>query len=334
MFNRTHIENLKYLKDEINVDYNNVNLTFVKSVNVQAYPCGRRRSINIAAEGAPEKRLPFDPEARLNTEANNRKHSGLNGYTQTYLKDWDPTNGEFSLAIAGYLFKVTLGPEYMTAKHKTDDNTETDTMAAAINAVGVKIASNLNSSDTANYIYANIVTEEVHLFSTEHEYYTSVLRKQEGISGKPPAEELDLPISDEAKENFDNYYFSGLSLSVRPLTETINPEKPLTEQEETKSERLIYNPTTKALYQRVISLCILEKNSNGNWQLHQPALLPSIKHGETEDSIKVKELSTNKLDLEVTDDEGTTSSIGVPALNVVETSEGSGIYQLQFSFGK
>ena len=31
MFNRTHIENLKYLKDEINVDYNNVNLTFVKS---------------------------------------------------------------------------------------------------------------------------------------------------------------------------------------------------------------------------------------------------------------------------------------------------------------
>ena len=57
--------------------------TFVKSLNVQAFPCGRRRSDSNQV-------IPFDPEARLNTEANNRKHSGINGYTQTFLKsDWN-----------------------------------------------------------------------------------------------------------------------------------------------------------------------------------------------------------------------------------------------------
>ena len=297
MFNKTHIENLKYVKDGENVTHD-VKLTFVKSVNVQAYPCGRRRSINIAAEGDAEKRLPFDPEARLNTEANNRKHSGLNGYTQTYLKDWDPTNGEFSLAIAGYLFKVTLGPEYMTAKHKTDDNTETDTMAAAINAVGVKIASNLNSSDTANYIYANIVTEEVHLFSTEHEYYTSVLRKQEGISGKPPAEELDLPISDEAKENFDNYYFSGLSFSTTPLVKNTGTRK----EEKISVKREVSSGVEVTIQQALASLCILEKINTAApettpqyvWKIHEPARLPQIEHDVSSDSIKVGETHVRK----------------------------------------
>jgi hypothetical protein len=81
-------------------------LTFVKSVNIQAFPCGRRRStiINVTTED----RIPFDPEARLNTEANNRKHSGLNGFTQTYLNTWDTGKGILSIALAGYLFNITL----------------------------------------------------------------------------------------------------------------------------------------------------------------------------------------------------------------------------------
>ena len=326
MFNETHLSSTN----------NGIPLIFIKSLNVQAYPCGRRRSELVPKDTnndgiiteSESYHIPFDPEARLNTEANNIKHSGLNGFTQTYLNDWDTSEKVLSLVLGGYLFNIKLDQNYERFLN-----------------FGASLLNTLKNFDkdfdtnAVTRIYANIRIEETPLFVGFTSYNTSVLRDQ--YSSDTAQTTLDLLNTTARNANTlsetqdtGNYYFSGLSLSVRPLTETINPEKPLTEQEETKSERLIYNPTTKALYQRVISLCILEKNSNGNWQLHQPALLPSIKHGETEDSIKVKELSTNKLDLEVTDDEGTTSSIGVPALNVVETSEGSGIYQLQFSFGK
>ena len=326
MFNETHLSSTN----------NGIPLIFIKSLNVQAYPCGRRRSELVPKDTnndgiiteSESYHIPFDPEARLNTEANNIKHSGLNGFTQTYLNDWDTSEKVLSLVLGGYLFNIKLDQNYERFLNFG---------ASLLNAL--KNFDKDFDTNAVTRIYANIRIEETPLFVGFTSYNTSVLRDQ--YSSDTAQTTLDLLNTTARNANTlsetqdtGNYYFSGLSLSVRPLTETINPEKPLTEQEETKSERLIYNPTTKALYQRVISLCILEKNSNGNWQLHQPALLPSIKHGETEDSIKVKELSTNKLDLEVTDNEGTTSSIGVPALNVVETSEGSGIYQLQFSFGK
>ena len=51
---------------------NDIDLTFIKSTCIQAYPCGRRRIPDQTAETAGF-RIPFDPEARLNTEANNRK---------------------------------------------------------------------------------------------------------------------------------------------------------------------------------------------------------------------------------------------------------------------
>ena len=326
MFNETHLSSTN----------NGIPLIFIKSLNVQAYPCGRRRSELVPKDTnndgiiteSESYHIPFDPEARLNTEANNIKHSGLNGFTQTYLNDWDTSEKVLSLVLGGYLFNIKLDQNYERFLNFG---------ASLLNAL--KNFDKDFDTNAVTRIYANIRIEETPLFVGFTSYNTSVLRDQ--YSSDTAQTTLDLLNTTARNANTlsetqdtGNYYFSGLSLSVRPLTETINPEKPLTEQEETKSERLIYNPTTKALHQRVISLCILEKNSNGNWQLHQPALLPSIKHGETEDSIKVKELSTNKLDLEVTDNEGTTSSIGVPALNVVETSEGSGIYQLQFSFGK
>ena len=90
-------------------------LTFIKSSNIQAYPCGRRRAVedrdlndNDIVEADEHIRIPFDPEARLNTEANNRKHSSLNGYTQTYLKEWDEKKKLLTVALAGYLFNITL----------------------------------------------------------------------------------------------------------------------------------------------------------------------------------------------------------------------------------
>ena len=72
----------------------NANLIFIKSRYIKAFPCSRRRSnLTIDTDGNENSVLdkyyiPFDPEARLNTEANNRKHSALNGYKQDYLREW------------------------------------------------------------------------------------------------------------------------------------------------------------------------------------------------------------------------------------------------------
>ena len=126
---------------------------FVKSAHVQAFPCGRRRSTPIekdlndiqTAGKVTEYRIPFDPEARLNTEANNRKHSSLNGYTQTYLYSWNKdSDNKLSMSIAGYLFSIALTSEYtqvqefgngtlqaLIDKHKSlDDEFDVDSFTA------------------------------------------------------------------------------------------------------------------------------------------------------------------------------------------------------------
>ena len=82
------------------------NLVFIESSYIKVFPCGCRKS-ELVETGATKQYIPIDPEARLNTEANNRKHSGLNGYKQEYLNYWN-TNGELSLVLAGYLFNIKL----------------------------------------------------------------------------------------------------------------------------------------------------------------------------------------------------------------------------------
>ena len=103
------------------VKNNDNRLVFIKSKNVNVFPCGRRRSNLIDADGSTltvndRYYIPFDPEARLNTEANNRKHSGLNGFRQSYIYDWSYTasSGVLSLVIEGYLFNIILDYEYRT----------------------------------------------------------------------------------------------------------------------------------------------------------------------------------------------------------------------------
>lgn len=274
-------------------------LAFIKSKNIKVYPCGRRRSefVNIT-EGSTTGQnegyyIPFDPEARLNTEANNRKSVGINSFTQTYVNKF-PTETEtetekkltlVSLSIAGYLFDINLD-EAMTA---TD--------------VGAAVEKALDLKEPLTDIYANIRIQSVPLFSDSGlKYYTQVLRNQ--TASQDPSTTLDLLCTSQEtpdKEDINNYYFSGLSFTAKPITDYISYETEnvyyVDSIEETswcskaiyeKADKVNVNPATDTLYQYVVSLHILtKKDDDDKWQVYQPALLPEIAHGETEGSIKV-----------------------------------------------
>lgn len=284
MFIETHIDN-------------DLVLTFVKSADIQAYPCGRRRSDVIDNDGdnnttSDRYRIPFDPEARLNTEANNRKHSSLNGYTQTYLNSWEDTDKLLTLSLAGYLFTITL-PSSTTSKNTFGTNVIDALKAGAEDA-------EIPNIEAANRIYANILLEDIHLFEGFKKYYTTVLRNQ---SAGTPELSLDLLQADIEKDgsiddrkDFNNYYFSGLSFSVEPLTGVRNTRS----AKEIDVIRDTVSGTT--VKQTLVSLCILEKvqkEINGEltsvWDTHKPALLPKIKHGTAMDSIVVGETTATKI---------------------------------------
>jgi len=311
MFIETHDENIT------NGDVS-VPLAFIKSTNVQAYPCGRRRS-ELAAGGST--RIPFDPEARLNTEANNRKHSGVNGYKQTYLKSWD--DGLLAISLAGYLFNITLPDGYSAVG---------EFGAQLTTALTTQLSSKVGTD--ASKLYANILIEDAHLFSGFQEYFTGVLRNQSGNPDNEPEDALDLLSSTVAadatdKDKKDKYYFSGLSFSTTPLTVLAGDE----EDTRTIYEKVRYfdrdnKQETRDVKQTFVSLCILEKSEDSNtWKIHEPARLPLIEHDTLEDSIVVGETrvrhnlrvekdatiynKTNTADLEVTDEAAVRTTLSV-----------------------
>ena len=261
---------------------NNQNMTFAfaRSSNVQAFPCGRRRSIKVDTN---QTRIPFDPEARLNTELNNRRHSSLNGFTQTYLDVLDATNGNLSLVVAGYLFNVNF-PQVEDKDAQNNTIRRYWTSEEFINAV-------VEASKATTAVYANILVEEVSLFSGEPKDYTTwILGGQHAEAIEEQA--LDLPSSDTLTDS-NSYYFSGLSFSNAPLTNVV-ATRSITKSEGTK--------------QILASLCILEKNDAGIWQIHEPAYLPKIEHGDSPDSIVVNDTLVRK-DITV---EGNINVAGTP----------------------
>lgn len=313
MFIETHI-------DEITAKSGNklkLPLTFIRSKNVHAYPCGRRRSTEIDKDGDLTKTIndkyyfPFDPEARLNTEANNRKHSSLNGFTQTYIKDFEQAeegkDAYFILALNGYLFKIkqtnnTCNPNYFGDAIITSivDNLAAKRDAAKNDpALQGTIQAEIDQINAKTRIYANILLEDVYLFTGFQNYYTSILRNQ---SDGVPETSLDLLIEGGThadSKDADNYYFSGLSfstvpLAVRPYIEAAETEEifnaavasPETRYSEPYTFERAINDSTIEVTQQLVSLCILEKDGS-NWKIYQPALLPKIEHGTTEDSIVV-----------------------------------------------
>jgi hypothetical protein len=184
-------------------------LVFIKSSNIKVFPCGRRRSNLIDRDGSQTTvsdryYIPFDPEARLNTEANNRKHSGLNGFKSSYLRSWEG-NGTISLVLDGYLFTIEsmLTPE----------------------AFGSELETYLEG---ATEVYANIKLANVKFFDGADGIgvaATEVLRDQ--VLNDSPATCLDFPINlDVDTSKSDSYYFSGLSFS-RAATSGSNLEHSL-----------------------------------------------------------------------------------------------------------
>jgi hypothetical protein len=231
-----------------------INMAFIQSLKIQAFPCGRRRGFiygNTPADPSDDYYIPFDPESRLNTEDNNRKHTSLNGFTDSYIKSW--TGNKLELVVGGYFFSITANQNDFTT---------------------------FDSLKSGTAIYANILLHKVPLLSGDDLSYNSyILRNQSATSSSDdnlPSTEIDLlraVVSGETQnkdfiENKENYYFSGLSFTTVALTK---------------------DNTGYTDNQQRISLQILEK-VEGAWRIYQPALLPKIEHGEEEDSVKVKKL--------------------------------------------
>lgn len=264
-------------------NFDGIQLYFIKSPLVKAFPCGRRRSESIDADGNDKTvediyHFPFDPEARLNTELNNRKHSGSNGFTQTYLSEW--SNEFIKLSVAGYSFEVK-------------------------NTLSVQdFCANIASGADNSKIYANIRIAEVPLYQNDKlTYKTWILRDQTATEEKPVTT-LDLLKEGQDKTDINSYYFSGLSFSTQPITK------------DTTGETCSSNKTTT---QQVFSLCIAEK-ADDTWQIHQPAFLPKIEHGDEPNSVKV-----NVLDAENVRQRGKITAV----IDIVPSANNT--FQLQFS---
>lgn len=318
MFNETHLSKT-----------NGTELTFIKSTNIKAFPCGRRRSEEVDKDLNPNTRddkyhIPFDPEARLNTEANNIKHSGLNGFTQSFIqtKQWDENTSSLNIVLAGYLFTIKLETNYRSPAN-----------------FGAEILKALNvRNSTATRIYANILTEELQLFSGEgfNEYTTFVLRNQTNTVN--PETCLDLLNSTTKKSEsleearkLANYYFSGLSFSTAPITEVTD--------DSTRSSILAAKDGS-TLSQNLVSLCILKRDEKLNddgevtgysdWCINEPARLPEIEHGDTENSVKLGDVSLEKLNASEIKQNG----LPLAMFNVEETTDpntSSKVYRLNFT---
>jgi hypothetical protein len=174
-------------------------LVFVESAKIKAFPCGRRSAVQVDNDGSgtgDPTYIPFDPEARLNTEANNTRHSSINGFTQTYiLKDWTNGGNRLVFAIAGYLFELPLDSNYST-----------------VELFGEKLADLLGIGNTEE-IYANILLEEitfVHGNNIMPEARTTILRNQRE-SKQESLGEASLHL-DQLLSN-GKYYFTGLSFT-------------------------------------------------------------------------------------------------------------------------
>ena len=253
-------------------------LIFLKSLNVQAFPCGRRRS-TVLSDGY--SRIPFDPEARLNTESNSLKHSGANGFTKTYIESWDEVYNQLTVSLAGYMFNIDLESDYVTP---------------------VKFGNSLatvSGSNISDNIYLNILIEDTSLFSGKpRAYNTSILSS---LAASDDESALDLLAADklEKSSSEDDYYFSGLAFSPAPLTSAVRKVYSKDIGFRTRDD-FSFIDTSVGLRKRVVSLHLLEK-VDGTWKIHEPAYLPQIEHGTEENSVYISNLEVNKLSLEEAD---------------------------------
>lgn len=275
-------------------------LTFPQSTKVRVYPCGRRRSNLIDTDGSSDTvndryYIPFDPEARLNTEFNNRRYSSTNGFTQSHINN-NTNENDLSFTIDGYNFIIDLR-EYLKPNELVD----------TIDAFGAEIITSLKSKyaegstdvatiDSSSKIYANIKLEDTPLYVSTGdtlEYNTWILRNQ-SVSAVTDqninaSSTLDMFSGLSCDNLSEAYYFSGLSFSIYPITEDVSGVNlPI------RGENFIPATENQSRSQHEFSLCILEK-IDGIWKLCEAAKLPRIEHGTSDDSIELGHLNAKSL---------------------------------------
>lgn len=84
----------------MSVIFQNENQYFIASKNIKAYPCGSRGY--------------FDPEAKLNTEYNVRRHTTLNGFTNSFIQSYEEDsdgNININFFVNGYNFEINNLPK-------------------------------------------------------------------------------------------------------------------------------------------------------------------------------------------------------------------------------
>ena len=239
--------------DITKIDFNsNTTAICLNSNNINVFPCGRRR-----AQVDADNFMPYDPEARLNTEANNRKHTSLNGFANSFIKGWNADTKTFSFVIEGYLFDIKLDVENAVV------STLSDLLSEALQ--------NATKQTNIEAVYANILIKNITLFSDNEvgSYFTEVLCSQDAT---------DATFLDRWNAQDDTAYFTGLSFSCTSLQNTLSSE---------------YN-TENGM--RMVSLLVFQNNGNG-LEVYQPSLLPNIQHGQTKDSVDITTLDVQNLNV-------------------------------------
>jgi hypothetical protein len=278
---------------------------FIKSTNIKVFPCGRRRS-RIDEDGnantvSDRYYIPFDPEARLNTEANTRKHSGLNGYKTSYIYRWTEIGereSTLTIVINGYLFEILLADDIFNR----DEPKAVAKFGAALETA-LKAEQNSLSSIYAVIKLANIKFVEGRVDGSIPSASTQVLRDLSADTNAVPAQCLDQLILGTADGDIDkaeNYYFSGLTFSsVKPNTDEIDD---------------------------VYYLQLLDNDGTG-WHIHEQSRLPKIDHGDTENSVNIP----GDLTVEGTINADDILIDGVPVTTLQMVKTGDNTYQMQFS---
>lgn len=253
-------------------------LAFLHSTKVHAYPCGRRKSTLIKGKTDTDYHVPFDPEARLSTEYNNRKHSGVNGLVTSFFNEFNVSTRRFSMVLDGYYFDIEL-PNTKKAQD-TVNSTE-----SFVEYFVEELEKELGAAPGLT-IYANIRLEETPLFKGDVNYNTWILRNQTATKTADSTLDIKIPGTIDNNNVEQYYYFSGLSFSYYPATRILD---------EDLSSITILPEDTDHRKQEVISLCILKRNSTSknDWRINEAAKLPRLKHGDAEGSVRFERVEAN-----------------------------------------
>ena len=272
-------------------------LSFLGSKYVKVFPCGRRRAYK--KDGTP---IPFDPEARLNTELNNRKVSGLNSINESFYVGQEWSENLLRLVIGGYSFDIELADYYKNIADFCEKTIE------------------FIEDSNKKAIYANIKLSKIQIYESNDnssdalDSYTWVLKNQ---SADDNISHLDIKINDDPS-SVDDFYFSGLSFSTYPIVDDMTTDTDY-------AHSPIYSSDNVTQQDFSIKLFIYDKG----WKLNPTILLPELSHGDTDKSVRFTELQADKM-VQFVGENKVKFDVPAMAINYKETDGEDNVYQLKF----